>query len=188
MDHHLFAEIYREHARAIHGHVVRMTADPVAAEDIVSLTFLEAWRLREGFSGVENRRAWLFGVATNVLRNHRRAARRHRAAMSRMPPPPQVPDFSEGVVSGIEDRRRMEAALRALGRLRRSDREVLLLHLVSGLTHEEVARACGVSVGTARSRLSRARSRLRKLTDEQVGAGREAARRAWARPVREGSR
>ncbi|WP_349637079.1 RNA polymerase sigma factor [Streptomyces sp. RerS4] len=164
MDHQLFADMYDAHARAVYAHAVRMTADRAGAEDIVSLTFLEAWRLRDSLDQVANQRAWLFGVATNVIRNTRRTARRHRAAMARLPPPDAVPDLADAVVSRIADSDRATAALAALNRLRRADREVLLLSVWSGLSHEEVAQACGVAVGTVRSRLSRARARLHKLT------------------------
>ncbi|MFF8004341.1 sigma factor [Streptomyces sp. NPDC007917] len=77
----------------MYGHAVRLTEDRSTAEDVVSLTFLEAWRLRErllpdaevsGDAG-DGLRAWLFGIAANVLRNPRRSARRHRAALSRLP-------------------------------------------------------------------------------------------------------
>lgn len=181
MDHQLFADIYDAHARAVYAHALRMTGDRAGAEDIVSLTFLEAWRLRESLDQVENQRAWLFGVATNVIRNTRRAARRHRDAMRRLPPPDTVPDVADAVVSRITDSTRAAAALAALRRLRRTDREVLLLYVWSGLTHEEVARACGAPVGTVRSRLSRARARLYRLTDAHL------AEPPAARTAREGT-
>ncbi|GAA1596808.1 hypothetical protein GCM10009678_93360 [Actinomadura kijaniata] len=65
----------------VYRYAVRVTGDWATAEDIVSLTFLEAWRLRarirpEG----ESLRPWLLGIATNVLRNAARSARRHEAA------------------------------------------------------------------------------------------------------------
>ncbi|MFJ6480622.1 MULTISPECIES: RNA polymerase sigma factor [unclassified Streptomyces] len=166
MDHQLFAEIYDAHARSVYAYAARMTGDRAEAEDIVSLTFLEAWRLREALEGVTSHRAWLFGIATNVLRNTRRAARRHGDAIARLPPPDTVPDLAEAVVSRIADAAEAAAALAVLSRLRRTDREALLLSVWSGLSHDEVAQACGVPVGTVRSRLSRARARarLRKLT------------------------
>ncbi|RSS72784.1 RNA polymerase sigma factor [Streptomyces sp. WAC06614] len=172
MDHQQFAELYDAHARAVYAHAVRMTGDRAGAEDIVSLTFLEAWRLRDTFDRVTGSRAWLLGVATNVVRNTRRAARRHRDALARLPPPDPVPDPADAVVSRLTDTDRATAALAVLGRLRHADREVLVLSVWSGLSHDEVARVCGVKVGTVRSRLSRARARararLRVLTAAQL--------------------
>ncbi|MEU9250562.1 RNA polymerase sigma factor [Streptomyces sp. NPDC048270] len=187
MDHQLFAEIYDAHAQAVYAHAVRMTADRTGAEDIVSLTFLEAWRLRDTLDSVTSHRAWLFGVATNVIRNTRRAARRHRDAIARLPPPDAVPDVADAVVSRIADAAQAAATLAVLKRLRRTDREVLLLHVWSGLSHDEVAQACGVPVGTVRSRLSRTRARLRTLAAAQL-AEPPTSRRAPASPTaREGN-
>ncbi|MFD7026504.1 RNA polymerase sigma factor [Streptomyces sp. NPDC059917] len=73
----MFADFYEAHSRAVYAHAVRMTADLAGAEDVVSLTFLEAWRRRDTLDGVVSQRAWLFGIATNVMRNSRRSARRH---------------------------------------------------------------------------------------------------------------
>ncbi|MFJ9939184.1 RNA polymerase sigma factor [Streptomyces erythrochromogenes] len=164
-----------------------MTGDSAGAEDIVSLVFLEAWRLRGTFDSVTSHRAWLFGITTNVIRNTRRAARRHRDAIARLPPSAVVPDLAEAVVSRMVDAAEAAAALAVLNRLRRADREVLLLHVWSGLSHDEVAQACGVPVGTVRSRLSRARARLRKLAAAYLAES-PASRRAPASPIaREGN-
>ncbi|MEU3721375.1 sigma-70 family RNA polymerase sigma factor [Streptomyces sp. NPDC031705] len=168
MDQQLFAEIYDAHAGAVYAHAVRMTSDRTGAEDVVSLTFLEAWRLRQTLDDVTSHRAWLLGVATNVMRNTRRAARRHREAMARLPRSEAVPDLADAVVSRITDTARSRAALAALDRLRRTDREVIVLSVWSGLSQAEVARACGVPEATARSRLSRARRRLRTLTTAEL--------------------
>ncbi|MBB1253196.1 RNA polymerase sigma factor [Streptomyces sp. OF3] len=184
MDHQLFAEIYEAHADAVYAHAVRMTADRAGAEDVVSLTFLEAWRLRATLDGVDSRRAWLFGVATNVIRNTRRAARRHREAMGRLPPPEYEPDLADAVVDRLGGDGRAAAALAALGRLSRADREVILLYAWSGLSHAEVAQACGVPVGTVRSRLSRARARLRRTSGVEADGPRRPGRAPRPRAAR----
>ncbi|MFD3780780.1 RNA polymerase sigma factor [Streptomyces sp. NPDC058612] len=187
MDQQLFAEIYDAHARAVYAHAVRMTSDRTGAEDIVSLTFLEAWRLRETLDGVTSHRAWLLGVATNVMRNTRRAARRHREAMTRLPRPEAVPDPADAVVSRIADTARASAALAALGELRRADREVILLSVWAGLSHAEVATACGTKEATVRSRLSRARRRLRELTTAGLAAEPAGGHASVPRTTREGN-
>ncbi|CAM5594015.1 hypothetical protein GCM10010329_48880 [Streptomyces spiroverticillatus] len=95
----VFRELFREHSAFVYRHAVRYSGDWDAAQDVVSLTFLEAWRLREKVRDEgESVRAWLLGIATNVLRNTSRAARRHRAAMGRVPVVEDVPDFAEGLV------------------------------------------------------------------------------------------
>lgn len=81
-----FGRLFDDFARAIYNHAFRLTGDWSVSEDVVALTFLEAWRLR---SKVEldggSLRPWLYGIATNVARNTSRAARRHAAALARLP-------------------------------------------------------------------------------------------------------
>ncbi|MDT0386299.1 RNA polymerase sigma factor [Streptomyces dubilierae] len=188
-----FALLFREHAQAVHGHAARWLGDPGTADDVVSLTFLEAWRLRSKLlddaafaarTGQEEDvgdglRAWLFGISTNVLRNTRRAARRHRAALERLPDRRSVadtePDFADALVGRMEDTERLAAARAALEQLRPREREVFALCVWSGLSYADAAVALGVPVSTVRSRLSRARQRLRRLAESEL------ARRA-ARP------
>ncbi|MEU8926907.1 RNA polymerase sigma factor [Kitasatospora sp. NPDC048545] len=169
-----FRDLFRDHASLVYRHAVRVTGDWALAEDVVSLTFLEAWRLRgklrdEG----DSPRPWLMGIAVNVLRNTTRAARRHAAAMARTPAADPVPDFADELVGRMADSERLAAARKALGRLRRSEREVFTLCVWTGLGYAEAAAALGVPVGTVRSRLSRARTRLRKLAAEELRAAKK---------------
>lgn len=164
-----FAEIFDQHARVVYAHAVRTTGDWALAEDVMSLTFLEAWRLRDKLrEEVRSVRAWLLGIATNVMRNTARAARRHRAAVSRLPPPEVLPDFSNEVVGQLVDAQRLAAAARALHRLKRSEREVFTLVVWADLGYAAAAEALGIPVGTVRSRLSRAREKLRRFVDEEL--------------------
>jgi len=169
-----FGLIFDEYAPAVYNLGFRLTLNWSAAEDVVSLTFLEAWRLRDRIDPAgESLRPWLLGIAVNVCRNLARASRRHQAALSRIPPPPVVPDFAEELAGRLDDAAELREVTKALGALRRSEREVIALCVWSDLDYATAARALGVPVGTVRSRLSRARRRLRKL----VAAGREPAGR-----------
>jgi RNA polymerase sigma-70 factor (ECF subfamily) len=160
----VFRELYDAYARAVYNHGYRMTGDWSAAEDVVSLTFLEAWRLRERVDpDAGPLRPWLFGIATNVARNVRRAARRHAEALTRLPPAQPEPDIADDVAARFDDQERLAAVLAALAALRGPEREVLSLCVWAGLDYAEAAQALGVPVGTVRSRLSRARARLARL-------------------------
>ncbi|MFI6332853.1 RNA polymerase sigma factor [Micromonospora chersina] len=161
-----FRDLFDDHARSVYNHGFRLTGDWSVAEEVVSLTFLEAWRLRDRLdAGAEAGplRSWLLGIATNVARNVRRAARRHAAALSRLPRAEVVPDFAEEVAARIRNRQRLALVRTALAALRQPEREVLALCVWSGLDYAEAAAALGVPVGTVRSRLSRARTKLHKL-------------------------
>ncbi|MDP9609898.1 RNA polymerase sigma factor [Streptomyces demainii] len=168
-----FGQLFDEYASVIYRHSVRLTGNWVTADDIVSLTFLEAWRLRERLlPGDGSLRPWLLGIATNVTRNTARAARRHQAALAKLPPPDPVPDFADEVTQRLADSEELAAAQRALRTMRRGEREVFTLCVWEGLDAATVAETLGVAVGTVRARLSRARKRLRKLTElELIGGG-----------------
>ncbi|MFF6990602.1 sigma-70 family RNA polymerase sigma factor [Streptomyces sp. NPDC010273] len=162
-DHDAFGELFDAYARSVYNHAFRLTGDWAQAEDIVSLTFLDAWRLRgrldeEGGSP----RPWLLGIATNVTRNTRRAARRHAAAVSRLPRDETERDFADEVAARLDDTAELALVRTALATLRRAEREVLALCVWSGLDYRAAAEALGVPVGTVRSRLSRARAKLAK--------------------------
>ncbi|WP_282696523.1 RNA polymerase sigma factor [Streptomyces sp. CC208A] len=166
-------DAYDAHARVLFQYAYRMCGDRAAAEDVVSATFLEAWRCRgrvraEGGS----LRPWLLGIATNVLRGAAREARRRDAALARMPDTGVLPDFSDAVAARLADEERLRAARAALGRLRRREREVFALVVWAGLDYVTAGEALGVPVGTVRSRLSRARERLRALADAELRAER----------------
>jgi RNA polymerase sigma factor (sigma-70 family) len=167
-----FGRLFDEYATVVRRHAWRLSGDRALAEDVISLTFLEAWRLRtkvlaEGGSLLP----WLLGIATNVLRNTTRAARRHRAALDRVRVRDSVPDFADEVVDRAHDAEHLAAARIALAALRRTEREVFTLCVWEGLDYSATALALGIPVGTVRSRLSRARTRLRKLADEELLRG-----------------
>ena len=149
-----------------------MTGNWSAAEEVVSLTFLEAWRLRGTVQQTGGSlRPWLLGIAVNVTRNAARASRRHQAALRRLPPVPVIPDFADDLAGRIDAAARLTAVRSTIARLRRGEQEVLALCVWSGLDYAAAAQALGVPVGTVRSRLSRARARLAKLaTADQAGA------------------
>ncbi|MGW4956228.1 RNA polymerase sigma factor [Nonomuraea sp. NPDC004186] len=156
-----FGELFDDCAKSVYNHAFRLTANWSTAEDVMALTFLEAWRLRgridpEGGS----LRPWLLGIATNVARNVRRAARRHDDALARLPRGEQVPDFADEVVGRIDDAGRLAAVRQAYGRLRRQEQDVFALCVWAGLDYAQAAEALGIPVGTVRSRLSRARKKL----------------------------
>lgn len=167
-----FEEIFVENARVVYRYAVRLTGDWAEAEDVVSLTFLEAWRLRRRIRpDGEALRPWLLGIATNVVRNRSRSARRHQHALDRLPRGEAVPDFADELVVRLVDTERLAAARAAFLRLRPCDREVFALYVWEGLSHEEVAQVLGVRPGTVRSRLSRARDRLAELTEKELQHG-----------------
>ncbi|WP_406011432.1 RNA polymerase sigma factor [Streptomyces sp. NBC_00637] len=182
-----FAELYELYATAVYNHALRLTGDWSVAEEVMSETFLAAWRGR-GEVAVEggSLRPWLFGIATNKARNADRSLRRRLAFLARRAEAgagsgtgadEAVGDFAEEVVGRIDDSRRLAEVRRVLGRLRRHEREVIALCVWGGLDYTQAAEALGVPVGTVRSRLSRARARLREIVERETRqSGREERR------------
>jgi RNA polymerase sigma-70 factor (ECF subfamily) len=162
-DEQAFGALFDRHARTIYNYCFRRTADWSTAEDLTSVVFLETWRRRasvrmDGGSLLP----WLYGVATNVLRNHQRSLRRHRDALARLPEPVPPEEDAETVAARVDDERRMRLVLDQVRTLPRRDQEILALCVGEGLEYAEVAAVLGIPVGTVRSRLSRAREELRE--------------------------
>ena len=157
-----FGELFERHAKAVYNHLFRRTGDWSLAEELTSVVFLEAWRRRTGVR-IENESAlpWLLGVATNVLRNTWRSRRRHRAALERLPRETPM-GFSDDADARLDDEEHMRAMLHRLRGLPRREADVLALCVWAELTYEEAAVALEIPIGTVRSRLSRAKARLRE--------------------------
>lgn len=133
------------------------------------MTFLEAWRGRDSIlADGGSLRPWLLGIATNLARGLHRTARRHRTALARLAVADELPDFADDVSGRLDDVARIKALHRALADLPGPELEVLALCVWSGVSYAEAAEALDVPVGTIRSRLSRARAKLARLTDGEL--------------------
>ena len=167
-----FTVLFRRHAPHIQHYVVRRIG-PDAADDIVAETFMLAFRQRHSYDQTRaDARPWLYGIATNLIGRHRRAETRLYRALARTGADPVMEPFTDRVddrVSASAAGRRLAAGL---ARLSEELRDTLLLVVWGDLSYEEAATALGVPVGTVRSRVSRARSRLRRtLGDTNPSSG-----------------
>jgi len=157
-----FQEIFVRHARTVNRYFARRVGADVA-EELVAEVFLAAFRIRDRYDPARaDVRPWLFGISSNVLARHRRDEARYwkmRASLGTEPSESLTPaDEADERVAAQAERPRLIAALR---RLRKVDREVLLLFAWEGLSYDEIAEALGIPVGTVRSLLSRSRRQLR---------------------------
>lgn len=158
-----FRAMYVEHFSSVLGYALRRVAEPEDAADVVAETFLVAWRRRRAIPLGPEARLWLFGVARRVLSNHRRGEdRRHRLGgrlRRQLPGSAMSPDHGDSVASTSA----VTAALETLGK---TDREIVLLAIWEDLEPREIATVLGMSAGAVRTRLSRARARLRAELDD----------------------
>jgi RNA polymerase sigma factor (sigma-70 family) len=143
-----FTGLHERHFEAIRRYAFRRA--PALADDIVSETFLVAWRRIDDVP--DDERPWLFGVARNVRLNLQRSLRRQQAVAGRLAADPAA--------STDEENECAEAVVAALSALSERDREILLLHAWEGLNRREIAAALGCSIANVSVRLHRARSRF----------------------------
>lgn len=159
-----FGSLYERHARAIYNYLFRRLGDWSEAEDLTAVVFLEVYRRRRDVAIEEGKvLGWIYGVATNVLRNRRRALWRHRRALSQLPRPAPSPDVADDTIARLAAEEAMQAILLRLRTLPSAQQDVVALCLWSELTYEDAAASLGVPVGTVRSRLARARRALAEL-------------------------
>jgi RNA polymerase sigma-70 factor, ECF subfamily len=163
-----FGAIFERHYDAVHGYLQRRL-DDARADEIASQTFLLAFDGRGRFDrGRADARPWLFGIATNLAHNHRRHELVELRAMAAMRP--EAGATVEGVEARVDAERLRGALARALAALPTEEADVLCLLVWAELSQGEVAEALAIPLGTVKSRLSRARGRLREALGLQPGA------------------
>jgi RNA polymerase sigma-70 factor (ECF subfamily) len=157
-----FERAFEENFAAIHRYIARRVGVPLA-DDLAAETFATAFRRRASFDPVRGSlRSWLYGIATNLLRNHWRAEQHLLDLDSRLRAETELrenPSLPDEQLSASFVAPRIAAALRTLVG---EQREILLLHAWAELSHEEIAVALDIPPGTVRSRLSRACAALRE--------------------------
>jgi RNA polymerase sigma factor (sigma-70 family) len=160
-----FEAAFRQHFPPIYRFIARRVG-PALAEDLAAETFATAYRRRASFvPGRGSLRSWLYGIATNLVRNHWRAEQHLLALDTRLLPEMEVPDAVEAVDHRVTAALLAPRLAAALGQLSGDQRDVLLLYAWAELSQEEIAAVLGIALGTVWSRLSRARALLR----EQLG-------------------
>jgi RNA polymerase sigma factor (sigma-70 family) len=154
-----FRPVFDRHFEAVRRYAVAR-AGLDAAEDVVAETFAIALRRRAAYRPLTaTALPWLLGIATRVVQDGARGERRRERALARVPAAVAA-DAAEASAERL-DAQALSARLRAaLASLRAVDRDLVLLVLVAELTYEEAAFALAIPIGTARSRLSRARVHL----------------------------
>jgi RNA polymerase sigma factor (sigma-70 family) len=165
-----FAVLFDRHAPHIHRYLARRAGRQVA-DDLVAETFLAAFAKRDRYDlSHPDARPWLYGIANNLVGQHRRDEARQCRIRQAIPAEPEVPGHAERVAADVTAQGMRTLLDAALAALPAGDRDVLLLIAWEQLSYQDVARALAIPVGTVRSRLHRARTKTR-----QVLAGTDAA-------------
>lgn len=168
-DPELFMVVFERHYAAIARYLARRLPPDVAA-DLASETFVRAFAARARFEpSRDDALPFLYGIAANLIRRHRRSEERMLRAYARAGAAASARETAE-----LSDTAALAAVLREL---RPVEREVLLLYAWAGLDYEQIAQALEIPVGTVRSRLSRTRRRLRERVEPPLLPTREEAPR-----------
>lgn len=156
-----FALLFDRHAPALYRYVARRLGRD-ACDDLVAETFTVAFGRRNSYdTAYADARPWLYGIATKLIWRHRRDEVRYLRAVARLPVNPASEPFEDAITGRVTAQALRGTLVSALARLPASQRDVLLL-AASGLTHDEIATALGIRVGTVGSRLYRGRHELQQ--------------------------
>jgi len=162
-----FEFLYRRHCKRVYSLCLRMVKDPIQAEDLTQDTFLAVLRGIHDFRGQSTFTTWLHQVTRNTVLGCFRKKRIQETSLE------EVAEFNseKGRAPkelGTSDRRLETTAdrmilQRAVSKLPRGSRTALVLHDLHGYEHKEVAAILGCAAGTSKSRLHKARRRVREL-------------------------
>jgi RNA polymerase sigma-70 factor (ECF subfamily) len=153
-DQRAFERLYRQHAARIHSLMRRMVGGDGDPDELTQDVFVRAWQRLSTFRGEAAFGTWLHRLAVNLVLNWQKGEARGR---KRFDDDADV-DMAPGRRPGVEAAMDLEGAI---GRLPPGARRVLLLHDVEGFKHEEIAAMLGVTAGTSKAQLHRARMLMR---------------------------
>ena len=165
-----FGELFDRHRDRVHAHIRRVVDDAAEAEDLTAAAFLELWRRRDSARIVDDSLIpWLLVTAGNVTSNANRARRRYRRFLSALPSPAVEPDHADHVAARLDLEPRVRQLLAAIADLPLADQRLIVLTALEGLTLLQASQATGLSYGAAKTRLSRARTRLGSVLTTEFG-------------------
>lgn len=161
-----FEILYQRYHRRVYGLCLRMTSNPVEAEDLTQDVFIQLYRRISSFRGEAAFSTWLHRLTVNqVLMRFRKRDMRFEVTTPDGELPLAEFERSNHQALPIVDAIALE---RAIAQLPTGYRTVFVLHDIEGYEHEEIAKLLGVTVGTSKSQLHKARMKLRTLLMKKV--------------------
>jgi RNA polymerase sigma factor (sigma-70 family) len=150
-------ELFDLHEQRLYRHARRLLPTSEDAQDAVAMAFFELWRRRAAVRLVDDSPLpWLLTTVTNIARNLERSSRRYRGLLGRVEHEEQT-----GAAPALDE----TGVLAALRRLPERERSVIVLVVLEGYAERETAQALGIPSGTVKSRLARAKARLRSAME-----------------------
>jgi len=165
-----YDELVRTYSSMIYHVGYRMLGDPAEASDVVQEIFLKVFRNIGGFKRESSLRTWIFKIAfSEILNRLRWWKRRYRHATVSLDEEPYGQPLKNSICDGaltpedaLQSKEREAALQDALRRLSHEHRYIIVLRDIEGFSYNEIADVLGVSIGTVKSRLARARADLKK--------------------------
>ncbi|MFQ5746126.1 MAG: RNA polymerase sigma factor [Gemmatimonadota bacterium] len=161
-DRRAMAELYTAHAARVYSVVRRMVGDDAVADDVSQDAWVRAFEKLHLFRGDAAFGTWLHRLSVNVALNRLRRHGRRAEVERTVEPPPPLADADDRFIN-------QRLIGQALDQLSSGYREVLVLHDVEGLTHEEIGQRLGIAPGTSKSQLHKARARMREMLAPSYG-------------------
>jgi len=171
-----FEEVYRRHYGDVFRFVYSKVRDYNDALDLTSEVFLKALKGFKGFKGLSSVKTWLFSIAVNVVRDYWSYRNRHLPLLP-APYSEEADDLDNPMLAREDEYEEEEDTpdfavplgifKEAYYSLPEPYREVLYLFYVEKMTYREISEALGVSMGTVKSRLNRAKGKLKRLLKEE---------------------
>jgi RNA polymerase sigma-70 factor (ECF subfamily) len=156
--------LYDAHVDRVYRLTYRLAGDDELARDFTQETFIRAFDRLDTFRGESRLSTWLHAIATTVALNGLRKVKRFRTRETVLEAADSVASTARSAEPDLKTRLRD-----AIDALPRKYRAVVVMHDVEGYTHEEIAAALGVEVGTSKAQLSRARAKLRAALSDFAG-------------------
>ncbi len=171
-DHAAFAELVQAYQKPVYNLALRMAGDPEDALDLSQEAFLRAWRGIKDYRFDAAFSTWLYRLTGNVCIDFLRRRKKERTVPLTFPSEDgeeqalELPDPGPDTEARMLERLDREAVATALSRLEPEHRMALTLRVVDGLRYAEIAAALGVPEGTVKSRIARARQRMRAMLQD----------------------
>jgi RNA polymerase sigma-70 factor (ECF subfamily) len=164
-----FEQLFQQYHRGIYNTIYQMTHNDADAADLTQEVFVRAYRALPRLQTPEAFTSWLYRIAVNLSRNWLRDRGRVRVESLELPGEEgeegntrEIADPSGDPAALIQTRDMQERVQKAIAGLSPDHRQVVTLHHLEGMPVEEIARVMGCSIGTVKSRLSRARENLKR--------------------------
>jgi len=171
-DGYAFEMLVRRHSPLIMGLAFSRLHDRVRSEDIVQDTFLRVFRKLGDYSRKAKFTTWLYRIASNLIKDNHKYTRRHPViplTTQQVATDLRLGRRQAGVDEGLQRVEKRETVMDALGQLRSDLREILILRDVQGMTYEHIAEITFCSLGTVKSRVSRARMKFKDAYSRLTG-------------------